>query len=1671
MPSIDPVGRAIGQRLRGIGASVVGARPAAKKEPGFVAGAKVGLEEAGKSWQRFGAWAGIIPRAEAEAAGAYSAPTAAPEGSGFGYKAGSFLGQAVGPADVLAGGAAGLAAAPLAGLVRRQVLARVGQGLGGRITGYAARGATIGAPAGAATVAAQQRIDERPFDLGEIGLGAGMGAVGGAVLDPAIMGGIDLTGRVARGTRAMFDVPADIQPAPLHANLGLPYEELIRLGKLRARRGKTQVEIEAGEPNKGPYARLTTMQRGGRKGLVVTMPMVDPAADPLALGGPVELNHLFIGIAEEAKKLGATHVMTMAADADPKVIRWLARRGAKVEPGPDQQAWVVANARDVIKGSRRKNARNVQRVMEELGFVKDPESAKYLDPNDPNNYDAGDDDWDPPEPEPEPDVPSDRYGDSNLRKLPGDVEGISTSGEIPGISDQPGFKAGDDFEVPPSWEDAVNETIQDGPQNQSSVDELRASRDALSRQMDRLVEKFGDDPDTWPTEAGDLFVRWSGAIDRINNEILKHMGLPGYDKMGDVLRPRQEIPPPPKVQKEIAEGDLTDQLRRSLFNQQTPGNRLPREVRMSGNFPEPELGEFDRLTLEGMTPSSERGGPLPGTPEYVGPIREGPVDARSIKDLRPVNPPRAIDPHRLNAGLPLDQLKELGRRFVRGFRGDDPSPYQPRRAEDEAARALSSKASPGSGVTPEVAAVWQLKDPDALAAYYLAVAGRRMGTKGGVKQMDAVAKLARRMMLSHGAEVQRVSMSGHLDARSDIKVALDEHGGWHQLTNDALRKTNLGANAPSPDAMTAYSGLPLDKMAEQGAKLIDEGKSAFRLWRSEMEKAGHAFKSEYAARKVHRQSKEFLGKLYKDPVLNVRKFHLDPTGKLALRDAVEKFRGVKKGLEEPLEERRRAMLEMADKIGIDHKALNIDAAKRLSGVEIAAREHLIQQRMREVEKHWKILADPDAPSETKMESFEFVQGVENQLDGLLSDVVIGASQKGRDLQSLRLAAKHSLDPKVWRVRAKKALGFKVDKDGKVDEGKPYTLDLDTELNRLLEAAKKAAPGADRDRALSAVASFVHGLEDETKLSQVVKLFKTLITPPGTLDVSNITSNTTMHGLELASHGYAALWDMLFQLAGGGKRSVISPIGFGSGQAYKAGATYGKERALDILKHGVDPRRGGKFASGESPITLTPNARANAIISTYVKYHWRRFGAADAVFQEEKIAQMLNHEARLKAHNEGHTGEGFEKRVTEILSDPTLHPEMAVRAIEAAEYVTFTGDNRLAEGIIVGRSKFSEGGSAAVHVGVPFVKTLANIANVVIDYTPFVGLAREAFKQVGKGAFQRRAFVEALGRQSTAGSMMVLAYYMAQEGLLTGTGAENTAEREHEQAMGKQPFSIKVGDNWRSYERLVGPAAPIIAVGADLFALGERLRKPEAGRSAWDKAKRTVLRGYVGSLVESAPGGNLTVFGRSQSADPEGSFGKRAFGNVVVPNIGGIQQIARGMDPYERSPKSFEDFVKSRIPGLRETLPVKRTSTGEPVQKGGGGILREFLDPTRPTRANPSPVLKEMERLGVKLTMPSPIDTYSRAQQAARRRRGETSSRIPERYERSQADRSELAARAGPRIMERLDKLMARPGYARLPDERKRRLILEIMNAEKQRQDRRYSHEQLRQGIIPPPLPE
>lgn len=294
---------------------------------------------------------------------------------------------------------------------------------------------------------------------------------------------------------------------------------------------------------------------------------------------------------------------------------------------------------------------------------------------------------------------------------------------------------------------------------------------------------------------------------------------------------------------------------------------------------------------------------------------------------------------------------------------------------------------------------------------------------------------------------------------------------------------------------------------------------------------------------------------------------------------------------------------------------------------------------------------------------------------------------------------------------------------------------------------------------------------------------------------------------------------------------------------------------------------------------------------------------------------------------------------------------------------------------------------ALKIVVPFFKTPANIGLQVIERTPFAPLSSQWREEVAKGGVYRDM---ALAKVTLGSAVLATFGALAGEGSITGRGPARKADRDALLRDGWQPYSLKIGGKYYSYNGME-PISAMLAVAADYAEYA----KHETDAS---KIEEVFLGGtyglyeylkeqpYLQGVAEVAK-----LLGTTQQGEVDGKkivdgLVKQFGGFVIGGSPAGVYSsllagIERLSDPANRDtraspelPMGVRGFVeafnkyKSRLPYFSAELPEALNLWGEPT-KSGTGAAYELVLPTRVTPQQFSEVDDLLVRMGSPIGMP------------------------------------------------------------------------------------------------------
>jgi len=425
-------------------------------------------------------------------------------------------------------------------------------------------------------------------------------------------------------------------------------------------------------------------------------------------------------------------------------------------------------------------------------------------------------------------------------------------------------------------------------------------------------------------------------------------------------------------------------------------------------------------------------------------------------------------------------------------------------------------------------------------------------------------------------------------------------------------------------------------------------------------------------------------------------------------------------------------------------------------------------------------------------------------------------------------------------------------------------------------------------------------------------YNSLLSGPRTHAV-NILSNAITSALQIPEHATAAAVGLVRRSGPHATdRVLMSELG-----PRVVGLTQGAAEGLRAFKYTF---RTGKVPDHVTKVEATQQEAIGGLKGKLLRTPTRLLSAEDEFFKAVARRSELAALAVRKARGEGLKGEALTKRIEELSANPT--GEMIERSLDYARYLTFQRPLG-AFGQDVQRWTAR---SPILKLFLPFVRTPTNLLKFAVERSPGAPLLREVRDDFKAGGAKRDL---AIARMSLGTGLGLLVTQWTAGGSITGGGPADRSRERLMRADGWQPYSIKVGDKYVSYQRL-DPLASTLGVAADLVDLQSAMT---------EKQQEHVAKLVVASLIQNLA--NKTwLSGASDLAEAIGdpqrygdSYTRRLAGSLTTPAAS--SQLAQTIDPTLREARTVLDAIRARVPGASKSLLPQRDVWGEPIVREGG----------------------------------------------------------------------------------------------------------------------------------------
>ena len=339
------------------------------------------------------------------------------------------------------------------------------------------------------------------------------------------------------------------------------------------------------------------------------------------------------------------------------------------------------------------------------------------------------------------------------------------------------------------------------------------------------------------------------------------------------------------------------------------------------------------------------------------------------------------------------------------------------------------------------------------------------------------------------------------------------------------------------------------------------------------------------------------------------------------------------------------------------------------------------------------------------------------------------------------------------------------------------------------------------------------------------------------------------------------------------------------------------------------------------------------------------------------------------------------RLHELMSHPTQ--SMLEAADYNAAYATFTQPlGPIGKKLLAARND-----APILRLLIPFMLAPTNIHKMSIEYSPVAPIFKKVRSDIRLGGPEADT---ALAKMSL-GAMILGAGVMAGAmGQSTGSGPFNPLLRPH-WLQRKQPDSFFIGDPESGVGQYLAYSS--FEPFSSLFSVGSEVGSSEAARYAL--ANLAAMVGFTANFAEVAgeapPDALQEVAQQAVKAvikqfpnktwwrsvaelgalftepDTRWSRFSQGYARSIVPRV--IVNWENYVDPEWRDTQTALDAIKANIPGYSKDLMPNTNLFGEPILFEGG-VGPDMASPLYVKNVASDPVMQEIVRLGMKLSMPS-----------------------------------------------------------------------------------------------------
>lgn len=464
-------------------------------------------------------------------------------------------------------------------------------------------------------------------------------------------------------------------------------------------------------------------------------------------------------------------------------------------------------------------------------------------------------------------------------------------------------------------------------------------------------------------------------------------------------------------------------------------------------------------------------------------------------------------------------------------------------------------------------------------------------------------------------------------------------------------------------------------------------------------------------------------------------------------------------------------------------------------------------------------------------------------------------------------------------------------------------------------------------------------------------------------------------------------------------------------AIAQGINEGSKLALHSAKTGDSGFSKEHNIVGEGSQNVESRKAIPGIVGEAARIPSRLLTVGDDFWKGIVYRMELNGLAYRDAVGRGLKGDELTQEVTRLINEPT--PEMVTAARNEARYRTFTdpmtgnglmGIEKIGSAVMRAKSgttkvqlelQASDSQTARIagsvlngstnlilNTIVPFVRTPIKIVNYAAERSPLAILVPEFWADYAKGGANQEM---ALSKLAVGSAMVAFFYSLASEGMfgfgMTGGGESDWRKSKQERELGFQPNSLTKDGESYSLQKF-GNIGMIAGTAADLA----KAIKEGATSEQQFHLVSAMMRSVWKNFGEQTFWQGINEF-MEMVSDPDKNVNKFVAGRAAgfVPYSSLLGRAAMSSDKTLRETESKDlneqivNTVKSRLPGVSQTLPEKTDLTGKPITRDQEGI-EMLLSPSKRTSQKDNPILREFARLEMNVSGPNKKITPIRKRQ-------------------------------------------------------------------------------------------